>query len=228
MTKILIVVFLSVALFSGVFLYMHFFSSPATPNSPISQKASITKESTGSAVTSDHAAQNVVTNSTATPGASLESRVQSLEVSIADLKQQITSLKKSSSTTSTTSTSSNRSPVFIPLGNTGTNSTNDWVTIPYLEATIDTADYPNYKNAVLEVSLRVFQGSGTAYARLINISSGLAILDSQISTGSFDYTWVSSNAFQLYLGRNTYRVQLKTLTAGYDASVQGARLRINF
>lgn len=162
---------------------------------------------------------------------SLEDRIKLLEASLTVLERRQDIVEKASGiTTGSTTTSGSTGalpPSYIPLGSGGSTSATDWTSVDNLDVIIDPADYPGYKSMRLEVSLRTFQGNGQAYARLYNNDDGLAIPTSEVSTTSQDYNWQNSATFKLNSGKKTYKIQLKTLT-GYEASVQSARIRVNF
>lgn len=157
---------------------------------------------------------------------SVESRIQSLENTVANLQVQINQLK-GGGTTSTTASGA-KSPIYIPLGWNGSGSTQSWSSVSSQTISIDPADYSGYTSMQFEVNLGVYQGNGTAYARLFNKDDGLAIIPSEVSSTSESYTWVSSSTFQLpATTKKTYVLQVKT-TTGYASQVQNARIRVNF
>lgn len=163
--------------------------------------------------------------------ADTESRLKSLEKTVTDLQVQVGQLQQGGSQTTTLTVTqapaqSSKSPVYIPLGWAGSSGGMSWTNVTSQTMTIDPADYSGYTSMQFEVSLRVYQGNGTAYARVANKDDGTAVTASEVSTNSGDYTWLSSGKFTLP-GKKTYALQLKTLT-GYEAGVQNARIRVNF
>lgn len=160
----------------------------------------------------------------------LDTRVKVLEDRISSLQQQpngqvITNTSPILIPTSTPTVK--RAPVYIPLGSGGTSAALDWTTIDTYQVILDPNDYPGYSSAQLELSLRVYQGNGKAFARLYNSDDGLAILLSEVASITGDYTWVVSSPFNFSSAKKSYKLQLKTLT-GYEAGIQNARLKINF
>lgn len=183
-------------------------------------------------------ARQVAESSSSTPSSSpktststsLDSKIKSLETSISSLQTQINQLKNTNLTAGTnqsTNSSTTKSVTYIPLGWLGGITSTDWSSVTTQEISIDPADYPAYKNMQFEVNLRIYQGNGSAYARLLNNSDRVPISGSEVSTTSQDYGWVSSSAFTLPTGKKTYRMQLKSTTS-YEAGVQNARLRVNY
>lgn len=157
----------------------------------------------------------------------LESRLKALETKVLDLQGQLTQLKGSSTTSTSTSNSSSYRPSYISLGWAGTSIAQDWTSITVQEIIINPTDYSGYKSMQFEANIKIHQGNGKAYARLFNSTDGVFPPNSEISTTSQDYTWVSSATFTLPAGQKTYKLQLKSLS-GYEASVQNARIKVNY
>lgn len=164
---------------------------------------------------------SIQTSSTATT----DERLKSLEDNVTALKLQISQLQGNSS--QTTSTSTKKSPVYIPLGWSGSTPNTTWTTITGQTITIDTNDYPGYTSVQFEAKIMNYQGNGMCFARLAD-KSGNGFIPSEVSASGTDYTWVSSGGFFINQGKNIYTVQLKTGTSGYAAQIADARLKINF
>lgn len=152
----------------------------------------------------------------------LESKVKNIERVIADLQIEVDNLKETQASTSAT-----KSPLYIPLGSGGAATSLDWTTNDIYQVSLDPADYPGYKSMQLEASIRIFQGNGRGYTRLISATDNLTLTSSEISTTSQDYTWITSQGFTLPSGKKNYKLQFKTLT-GYEVSIQNARIKVNF
>lgn len=148
-----------------------------------------------------------------------------VETAIRDLQARVATLEQTGSENN--QPAQTRSPVYIPLGSTGSSQALDWTSLATFEVEINSDDYTGYSNMYLEVNMRAFQGNGKAFARLSNKTDGTAVGSSEVSTTSSDYTTVTSAGFKLSGGKKTYRLQLKTLT-GYAADVQFARIRVTF
>lgn len=160
-----------------------------------------------------------------------------LEASISAVNARIDNLPKSSTqpvaisqTTQTTTTTSSTGPktVYIPVGFGGSgSSTSDFGSISGQEVTIDTGNYAGYKQMVFEATFRIFQGNGTGEVRLFNKTDGTAVLNSNLSTTSQDYSTKTSNSFTISTGSKTYTVQAKSST-GYSVDLQLSRIRVDF
>jgi hypothetical protein len=157
--------------------------------------------------------------------ASVENRLENLESAVAQLQAKI---GQSSSASTGVSSSTNKIPAYIfSLGGSSSTGQLDWTVVTSPTITINPSDYPGFTSFQLEGYLSDYQGNGTSYARLYNSNSGNAIGGSDISTTSENPTWVSSTTFTLPSGKTTYSFQLKTST-GYTATLENARLKVNF
>jgi len=116
--------------------------------------------------------------------------------------------------------------IYIPLGS-GSTKSESWVELPGVETVIDSADYPNIKSMILEVSLKIPTANGRVHAKLLNVSDKHDVWGSEVSSeGSTSYRAESAN-ITLSAGRKLYRVMMKS-TMGYDAILDWARIKVNF
>jgi cell division protein FtsB len=158
---------------------------------------------------------------------SLEDKVTQLEGSNSALITKINSLQTGTKTNNS-ELSGKKSPVLIPINPGGNIDSNTWTNLTSGSIAINPADYPGYKNAYLIINLSVYVGQGTAYARLVNSQNGLAIIPSTVSTGSYLPVSLTSSAFQLPPGQNSYTVQLYTQVPGYPAQAGNSFLQITY
>jgi hypothetical protein len=166
------------------------------------------------------------TTNTVASNASIETRLENLEAAIAQIQAKL-GQTPSSSANPTSSTTSKVPAYILSLGSSGSTTQLDWTAVSSPTITINPSDYPGATSFQLEGYLSSFQGNGTAYARLYNSTTGTSIGNSSISTTSENPTWVSSQTFSLPSGKTTYSFQLKT-TTGYTATLENARLKVNF
>lgn len=157
----------------------------------------------------------------------LENKVNQLEGSNSALLSKISGLEAGKSGT-TPQVASNKTPVLIPINPGGSVNSTSWTNLTSGSITVDPANYPGYKNAYLIINLSVYQGQGTAYAQLVNTANTLAIIPSQVSTGSFSPVSLTSQGFRLPTGSNTYTVQLYTQVSGYPAQAADSYLQITY
>ncbi|OGE15086.1 hypothetical protein A2111_01370 [Candidatus Daviesbacteria bacterium GWA1_38_6] len=170
-----------------------------------------------------------------------EEFLEILEASISAVNKRVDAIPKLSQTTpvtnqtqtattqtATTTSSSGPKVAYIPVGNTGSGtSSTDFSSVSGHEVTIDTGSYPGYKQMVLEVNFRIFQGNGTGEVRLFNKTDGTGVTNSSLSTTSQDYSTKTSSGFTLAGGSKTYTVQVKSST-GYSVDLQWSRIKVEF
>lgn len=230
-----VLIILSIA---GYFIFFRPTTAPFVSNLNQAGNLTSTNESTDSATVTDYTTKALVAQVSNLDDAAkkindLENRVKTLENTNADILAKLGKLEQSNpgavtTLTNTTSSSTATPPQYIPLNFTGSVSTSTWTNLTTGTINIDPASYPGYKNMYLIAGIQVYQGQGTAYARLVNTANGAAVLSSQVSTTSQSYTSVTSSAFQLPSGSNPYTLQLMTQTPGYPASVQSAYIMVQY
>ena len=113
---------------------------------------------------------------------------------------------------------------YIPLG-AGTTTSKDWQDIAGSDTTIDPNNYPNLKSAYFEVSLSVPTNSGTAYARLFNVTDKHPAWFAEVQTDNAQSILVKSGPIVLGSGNSVYRVQLKS-SIGAQVVMDLARVKI--
>lgn len=154
----------------------------------------------------------------------LSSRLANAEAAVTELKARVSALEKASPTTST---SSNKYPLYIPLGAGGGPWANqDWNTLTEYQATINPDNYPGYSGMQLEVNFRLVEAAGTGSVRLYNVTDGSSV-SSQVDTTATAFGLKTSNSFKLSGGQKTYSIQVKS-SQGKDLFVQSARIKVSF
>ena len=106
-----------------------------------------------------------------------------------------------------------KSTQYIPIPGSGSTLENKWVDLTGTEFYISTNDYPNLLGAYFEANMKLINGNGLAYLRLFDITAGVEVWGSEISTNSQNFTSVSSGKMTIRNGTHLYRVQAKSLTA---------------
>lgn len=154
-------------------------------------------------------------------------KFKTLEASTLDLKARVSALEKPVPTPIPTSTITQKPPLYIPLGgNYSESSDQNWQSMESYIVSLDPAEYPGMTSAVLEVTMKLNQASGTGYARLYNSTDG-KVVSGEASTASDKYSLVSTPGFTLTSGKKTYQLQLKSAT-GTVIAVQNVKIKINF
>lgn len=118
---------------------------------------------------------------------------------------------------------------YVPFGSDYSTSSTDWVDAPANEVSFDLAkDYSKGAKASWEASLRVDNANGVAFARIFDVTHGIAVDGSEISVTDKDtYQRTSSGNINLWSGRNVYRVQVKSLNSS-QIFYSGGKIRISF
>lgn len=116
---------------------------------------------------------------------------------------------------------------YIPLNGSISTTSSDWYNAPGTEFYLDfNTDYGKSAYANWEAFLKVAHGNGTAYARLFDITNGIAVNGSEIKIeNKSDLTQVSSGALSFWAGNNQYRVQIKSLNT-FEVTFGGGRVKI--
>lgn len=152
-------------------------------------------------------------------------KIRDLETTITQLQAKVTTLEQQTNRTSQPSSGSTP-VVYIPLGSGGSTDDKNWFGLDGYEVSLNPADYPGYSNMYLEVTLRLVEKVGTAYARLYSISDNKAV-SSELSSTSEKNTLLSSSGFKLPDGSKTYRLQVKS-SEGYQVLLQNSRIKVTF
>lgn len=150
---------------------------------------------------------------------SINSRLNSIEASITDLKATVSSLGQAVPATS-------KSTAYIPIGAGGSWDYSSWTTLTDYQINLDPANFPNYTGMVLEVTFRVVDSTSIASVRLYNTSDSSTV-SSEVSTASSSFTLASSSSFKLAQGSKTYALQVKN-SGGKLFFIQLVRVRVNF
>lgn len=116
---------------------------------------------------------------------------------------------------------------YIPLSGGNTQSTS-WTNLPNSQITFNINDYGGNANAIWDAALRVDNANGQTFARLFDMTHGIAVNGSQISVSNTSTsTDVISGNLSFWQGNNTYVVQLESLN-GSTAFIDSGRIKINY
>ncbi|OGE30395.1 hypothetical protein A2631_01320 [Candidatus Daviesbacteria bacterium RIFCSPHIGHO2_01_FULL_44_29] len=187
---------------------------------------------------------------TPTASASPTAQATDLNVQITDLKKQLAEMQAekaskedlsrltdqlqalespipSPTEASTVTVYSSKTPVYIPIGSsTDSVTATDWKSFDSLTFSADPADYAGNTGMTLEVNIRSNAG-GTAYARIINVTDNSMVDNTEVSTTSTTFAFLTSGQFKLSGGKKTYKIQGKNPT-GDPIFIQNARIKVTF
>jgi hypothetical protein len=122
-------------------------------------------------------------------------------------------------------TSSGTKVTYIPISQSGATTLTDWQDVTGSDFYLALVDYGSPKSITFEANLKSANGSGPAYARLYNVTSGVAVSGSEVSTSNTSYTLKSSGNLNLWSGNNLYRVQVKSHDS-QEASFGNGKIKI--
>lgn len=118
---------------------------------------------------------------------------------------------------------------YIPFGADYSTNSTSWVDAVANEVSFDLAsDYSKGAKVSWEASLRVDNANGVAFARIFDVTHGIAVDGSEIAvTDNASFQRISSGNINLWSGRNVYRVQVKSLNSS-QIFYSGGKIRISF
>lgn len=125
----------------------------------------------------------------------------------------------------TTPKTKTRSVVYIPIPGSGFTTNNVWTDLSGTDFYFNKSDYPGLIAVAFEANLRLFNGNGTAYVQIYDVTHGVGVQGSDVSTSSQASTAVISGSVTFWAGKNLYRIQAKSLTAD-TAMFDGGRLKL--
>lgn len=125
----------------------------------------------------------------------------------------------------TTPKTKTRSVVYIPIPGSGFTTNNTWSDLSGTDFYFNKSDYPGIVDVTFEANLRLFNGNGTAFVQIFDVTHSVGVQGSDVSTSSQTSTAVVSGSVTFWAGKNLYRIQAKSLTAD-TAMFDGGRLKI--
>lgn len=154
-----------------------------------------------------------------------------IEERLASMQSEPTSAPTAAPATSNTNTSTTNdlSTTYIPMGSTGSTVSTDWVTLPDAVAVVDVkTDYGTNAYVQFEAFLRVDYGSGTGFVRLWDDTNKIAVVGSEMSVSDeIDPTYLLSNKLEFWSGRNTYKVQIRSLN-GAGVHYSSGKIKVSY
>ena len=135
--------------------------------------------------------------------------------------------KPQTTTKITTPVPTGKKTSYISLSGPITTTSTAWVDASGVEVYVDlTNDYSKDATVFWEATLSVANGNGQAFARLFDVTHGIAVNGSEISlTNNATPTLVSSGNLSFWSGKNLYRVQLKSLNS-FVVTFASGRIKI--
>lgn len=128
-----------------------------------------------------------------------------------------------------TVTSTKKEVSYIPITGPITSVSSSWYDAPGTDFYLNfEGDYGKSATATWDASLKVAHGNGTVYARIFDLTHGIAVNGSEISvTDKADLTQVTSGSLSFWSGNNHYIVQIRSLNT-FEVTFGSGRVKINY
>jgi hypothetical protein len=116
---------------------------------------------------------------------------------------------------------------YIPMGTSFASFSTSWIDMPDSTVTFDLEnDYSKNASATWSVSLKVQHANGQAFARIWDDTNKIAVSGSELSTqNNSEFVKVTSGNLAIWRGRNTYKVQIKSLN-GFEVTASSASVKV--
>jgi hypothetical protein len=121
--------------------------------------------------------------------------------------------------------SSQAKEFFLYFGVSGSTQETDWIDVSGGQINFDISNYPGARAIYFIGNLKSDAPDRSAYARLLNVSSGSAITGSEISFTGLSSTPTTSVAMDVPSGSLKLQVQIKSLN-GNLATIENPRVRV--
>jgi uncharacterized protein YxeA len=113
---------------------------------------------------------------------------------------------------------------YLPLGVGSTNAT-VWTDIPGAEVYISPNNYGKIKEMYFESTIRIPTGNGRAYARLLNVTDNVGLIESEVYRDGLLTGIISSGKVPVPTTTKLYRVQMKS-SMGTEIILDSARIKL--
>jgi hypothetical protein len=124
--------------------------------------------------------------------------------------------------------SSEKQTSIIPIGAIFSTQSLDWIDVPGSEFYLDLgADYSSDAVVIWDVFLHEQHGNGLAEARLMDVTHGIIVVNSELNTNNASSTLLTSGVLGIWQGNNLYRVQVRS-QKGFPIFFNSGRLKITY
>lgn len=107
-----------------------------------------------------------------------------------------------------------RQTTFLPVVVVMSTNQNDWVDVVGSDFKVNlSVEYGTAAYVTWDANLMVESGSGEASARIFDVTNGVSVPGSEVSSESGQTSVATSGKMSLLSGQNNYRVQIKSKTS---------------
>ena len=114
---------------------------------------------------------------------------------------------------------------YVTIPGSGSTQANSWTDLSGTDFYFNPGDYPGLVEVYLEANMKLFNGNGMAYIRLLDVTHGIGVQGSDVKTALQTDSVATSGKVSFWAGKNLIRVQAMSLTAD-TAVYSSGRLRI--
>ncbi|HUW21674.1 MAG TPA: hypothetical protein VMW41_03300 [Candidatus Bathyarchaeia archaeon] len=112
---------------------------------------------------------------------------------------------------------------YLPLGSGSSTIIQDWTDVAGSDFVFNLADYGDQAYAFWQINIRAQHANSRCYARIYDVTNKRAVDFSERSTDQTSYSLQESARLMIWAGKNTYRLQSKSLN-GISCYLEAPRL----
>jgi hypothetical protein len=117
---------------------------------------------------------------------------------------------------------------YLPINTSFASGSPNWIDVPNSEFVMDFyADYGEKAVGTWSAFLKIDQGNGTAFIRIYDATHNIGVQGSDMETQSQNSVQLQSGTLAFWRGKNTYKVQIRSLT-GYTTFFETGRIKITY
>ena len=117
--------------------------------------------------------------------------------------------------------------VVIPISTAGTTTKTDWEGLAGSEISFNKANYPGVKKMYFLANLGTDAQDRKAYARLFDVTHGIGVQGSEITSTATTAMQIKSDALNFFSGDLVVRIQIKGLN-GNLVSISNGRIVLSY
>ncbi len=117
--------------------------------------------------------------------------------------------------------------LVIPISTSGSTVNSEWESLGGSEISFNKANYPGVKKMYFQANLGTSAEDRKAFARLFDVTHGIGVQGSDISSTATTPMQIKSNPLNFFSGDLVVRIQLKSLN-GNTVSISNGRIILTY
>jgi hypothetical protein len=117
--------------------------------------------------------------------------------------------------------------LVIPISTSGSTVATGWDSLAGSEISFNKANYPGVKKIYFQANLGTSAGDRTSYARLYDVTHGIGVQGSDISSTASTPMQIKSDSLNFFSGDLVIRIQLKSLN-GNTVTISNGRIVLTY